>query len=85
MPNFDKYIAGEKEKEYKEKCEKYIWSCVPDKKLFHREDYESKYMSAIAAKKAEKWEHASSQSINELLKKVGAQTQIDQSQKKDNV
>ena len=76
MPNFEKYLVAEKEKEYRERCEKYIWSCVPDKKLFHREDYQSKYMIDIAAKKAEKWEHAS-QSLNQLLKQSGGSATVD--------
>lgn len=80
MPNFEKYLVAEKEKEYRERCEKYIWSCVPDKKLFHREDYQSKYMVDIAAKKAEKWEHAS-QSLNQLLKQNGGSATVDESRK----
>ena len=80
MPNFEKYLVAEKEKEYRERCEKYIWSCVPDKKLFHREDYQSKYMADIAAKKAERWEHAS-QSLNQLLKQNGGSATVDESRK----
>lgn len=57
--NIANYNLEEKEREYKEKCEKYIWSCVPDKKLYHRDDYQSKYMTEVAAKKAENWEKGS--------------------------
>lgn len=57
----------DKEREIKDRTERYIWNCIPDKKLFHRENYESKYMTEIALKKAEKWEKASA-SLNQILK-----------------
>ena len=59
-------VAEEKEKNFKDKMEKYVWSCVPDKNIYQRDTTQSKYLTNVNAKKAEKYE----QNIPDFIKKL---------------
>lgn len=59
-------MAEEKERDFKDRMERYIWTCVPDRNLYQRDGAQSKYLAAVNAKKAAKYED----SIPDYIKKI---------------
>jgi len=56
VPSFGNADVEEKQRLYKEKVERQIWQCVPDRRLYRRDVVISELETRANAKRFEKWE-----------------------------